>query len=195
MMTHREKFSKLLQVYATIQPFRAPDFTNKMVSDFWFCEFGHLTLEELKHGLDHWIRNESWFPSIADIRKSLGVHDEDPETQCRQVAANIQAAMRKFGWAREIEAKTWLGDLAWSVVNGVGGWQFLSDVTLVNHATVFAQIRELAKSYLITKRFPINDDKKLKLQSKAKEALSIASAAIRPLEKQSERITNPESNT
>jgi len=173
-MNERQKFDKLLQIYSTLQPFRAPDFTNHFVLDYWFGEFGSIPLNELKKGLDHWIRNETWFPSISDLRKALGAHDEDPETESRQIVAKVQTAMRKFGYMREKEAREWLGELSWSVVNGVGGWQFISDLTTSNHATVTAQMRELAKSLLTTKKYPQNDSNKFLLQEKAKQAIEIA---------------------
>ena len=191
-MDDRQKFDKLLQIYATIQPYRAPDFSNKTVLEYWYREFSQTPLDQMKEALDYWMRNESHFPSIADIRKSFGMHKPDPDVQSRQIAATIIAALAKFGWNREKEAKEALGPFIWQVVVGSGGWQTLTDMTYANQATITAQMRELAKSLIISQRFPSNEDNQPLLQDGARKALQIAQSSARSLDYK--RIANSNLN-
>lgn len=181
-MTHREMFAALLQAASMIQPYRAPDFANDIVCTYWFKEFGSIDFAIFRAAMDRCMQTLSFFPSIVDVRKELGVHDKDPDLEARQIVAAIISAIRNYGWNRELEAKRNLDVVAWKVVMGVGGWALLCDMTTDNAGSISAQMRELARSFLIANRFPNNDQNKAALQSAARQAIDIVTHATRDLD-------------
>lgn len=185
-------FGLLMKVYASIQPARAPDFTNRLVVEYWFNHFGALPVEKLKNSLDTWICNESFFPCISELRKTLGLNDLDPDLEARQVVANVLDAIRKFGYQREKEAKTLLGPLTWSVILGSGGWQNLCEMTYQNQTVICAQMRELARSMLTSRRYPVNEQNRQALHTGAKASINIAESSCRSIDQKTsqKRIGN-----
>jgi len=194
-MTHRELFDKLMQAFSSVQPHRAPDFSREFVCAYWYSEFSGLSIDVLKISMDKWIQNNGWFPSIAELRRMLGVHEEDPELAARQVVANIMAAIGKFGWMKEIAAKEALSPLSWQVVIGSGGWGTLCDMTCQTQSTMMAQMRELARSLISTSRYPVNEVNRASLQPLAQSALDLVKSSTRCVkEGRSKRIPNPKIN-
>ena len=185
-------FGLLMKVYSSIQPVRAPDFTKGLVVEYWFNEFGSIPLDKLRAAIDIWIRNEPFFPCIAELRKTLGLNDLDPDLEARQVVANIIDAIRKFGYQREKEAREFLGPLTWSVILGSGGYQNLCEMTYQNQTVICAQMRELARSMLTSRRFPINEQNRQALQQGSKAAINIAESSCRTIDQKTaqKRIGN-----
>jgi hypothetical protein len=196
MMTDRQKFDRLLQVYATIQPYRAPDFSNGLVTEFWFREFGMVPVEQMRNCLDYWIRNETHFPSVSDIRKTLGVHEADPEVEARQISGRVIQAISKYGWCNATQAQEFVGELGWHVVACFGGWMTLCETTTANMNQLSAQMREFAKSAIISKRFPQNENYKTLLPEGTKKAIELAFGNSATIDKAKEhkRIGNSENN-
>lgn len=93
-------------------------------------------------------KNKTW-PRPSDIRAlinpSLSV-----ETQANQIARMIPEAISKFGWPNPDEAKAYIGEIGWQIVQSKGGW-----VDVCNYhgnewdvGTFHAQARDTAKSII-----------------------------------------------
>lgn len=74
----------------------------------------------------------------------------DPESAAREIAARITTAIRKFGYDRGIEAREFIGEVGWQVVQRQAGWSYLCgvDAPVVDPAIRQAQLRDLALSIL-----------------------------------------------
>lgn len=85
------------------------------------------------------------FPLPAQIRERIEP-PENPEGLAIEASNRIVEAISRFGYWRESEAKEFIGELGWLVVQRQGGWQAICENTLVTTLpTQKAQWRELAK--------------------------------------------------
>ena len=90
--------------------------------------------------------NQRRMPLPAEIRaRASGEVSSDQEAV---LASNrIVEAMHKFGYPNPTEARRFMGELAWSVVESEGGWESLCERTTADHLPALkAQWRELAKA-------------------------------------------------
>ncbi len=89
------------------------------------------------------------FPLPAQIR-GVVAPELDPDSIAREVAARITAAIPKYGYANSIDARAYIGEIGWSIVERQGGWPYICERHGVSiDPTAFqAQTRELAKSDL-----------------------------------------------
>lgn len=88
-------------------------------------------------------------PSPLELAATIGIREPDaikPRDEALDRASRIIQAIPKFGYARAIEAKTYLGDELWSAVEKNGGWEYLCNTELDNLSTVKAQLRDLIES-------------------------------------------------
>ena len=105
-----------------------------------------VTVEELKRAGELILVDETLrrFPLPAQI---LAVcHPAlSPEEESKEVAGRIIAAVPKYGYSNQEEAKAYIGDLGWEVVKMQGGWAEMCR-NMRNHMipTLQAQYRELA---------------------------------------------------
>lgn len=72
----------------------------------------------------------------------------DPKDQAREISSRIQHAISKFGWPNPDQAKYYIGDIGWKVVDRYGGWMRVCEMVGVDvDASIFlAQTRDLAES-------------------------------------------------
>lgn len=72
----------------------------------------------------------------------------DAEAQAREVAARIQGAVVKFGWPNPTEARAYIGESGWRIVETRGGWSHLCQNlgTTIDPTAFEAQVREQAKA-------------------------------------------------
>lgn len=57
---------------------------------------------------------------IVNPEKHIG-----PRKIASEIAGRVTAAVPKFGWANPTEAREYVGELGWSVVEDRGGWAYL----------------------------------------------------------------------
>lgn len=107
-----------------------------------------LSLEELRTGAYKLMNDPSLtrFPMPGKIieaaRPSISTDDE-----AKEAAGRIVAAISKFGYPNRLEAKKYIGELGWRVVEMQGGWGHLCESTRDQQIpSLQAQFRELAKS-------------------------------------------------
>jgi hypothetical protein len=88
------------------------------------------------------------FPSIQEIR-SIIVPEKKPDHEAVEAAARIIQAVSKFGWCNGFQARQFIGELGWRLVERFGGWtQLCESMTRDNVAALQAQFRNLAKAQI-----------------------------------------------
>lgn len=115
------------------------------------CDFIPATLDEYLKALRRYTEDSKNrnFPNPSQLRPYLRP-ELSIEAKANEAAYRIRSAITKFGWAQPIEAKEYMGDLGWTIVERSGGWQHLCQ----NHGVdidplIFhAQARESAKAII-----------------------------------------------
>lgn len=101
-------------------------------------------------GYDAYRRNpkNKHFPLPAQIRELVSP-EETPEEKAKEIAARIEGAIVKFGYPNRLEAKEYIGEPGWEIVERYGGWSHLcqNHGLSINPASFHAQVRD----QLITK--------------------------------------------
>ena len=144
-MIQIEKFVKILQYYAKINPYRCPSFNSPAVVNFWHQEFGTLTVDQMKNAMDSLMRKLDHFPSISDLNNELGNGGTTLEEDSREAAARIIAAVSRYGYNNPKEAEEYIGELGWHVVKLSGGWvNVCESLTNSNTPQLSSQYRSLA---------------------------------------------------
>ena len=93
-------------------------FLNKMIEEIQDLD-SHSILKALRvFRCDN--KNKTW-PRPADIRSLLNP-TLSIETKAEQVANSIPLAIKKYGWASPSEARKYMGEVAWRIVETHGGW-------------------------------------------------------------------------
>lgn len=114
-----------------------------------FKYFGGEGVEIILGAIDRYIadaKNKIFF-SPATLRPYL--HPElSPEAKANEVASRIRSAIGKFGWCNPREARDYIGELGWMIVQRSGGWQHLCENhgLDINPLTFHAQARDQAKA-------------------------------------------------
>lgn len=89
-------------------------------------------------------RSRDSFPSIRDIREIIQP-DADPESEALEAVGRIVHAISRVGPYRTKEAREYIGELGWAVVQRDGGWEQVCNVlTDENIGTMKAQWRQMA---------------------------------------------------
>jgi len=106
-----------------------------------------LTIEELRRAFETYRSGKSaaFFPLPA-VLKNIVRPPFDEDAEANEVVAKILACMKP--WKSANEARESMGELAWSVVQGVGGWSYLGSQPPPDS---FAQrdMREMAKAKIV----------------------------------------------
>lgn len=106
-----------------------------------------LTIEELRRAFEVYRGGKSaaFFPLPA-VLKNIVRPPFDEDAEANEVVAKILACMKP--WKSANEARESMGELAWSVVQGVGGWSYLGSQPPPDS---FAQrdMREMAKAKIV----------------------------------------------
>lgn len=139
--------SALLAVFAGYYRANFSDEVLKMYAQ----DLGDLDFEKVKEALGAYRRNPKnrQMPLPAQIRETLSPQ-VDPESAAREIAAKIHSAIPKFGYTRSAEARAFIGEVGWGIVQDQGGWQYLCEHhgLDIQPGMFQAQVRDLAKSRL-----------------------------------------------
>lgn len=90
-----------------------------------------------------------FFPKLAEILIRINP-PIDISGEADEMAGEIIGCIPRFGHWRWDEAREHLGIVAWEVVQRIGGWKQLCEITLDQVPTTRAQLRRIAES--ITRR-------------------------------------------
>lgn len=90
----------------------------------------------------------------ADLIEIIDPQPTD-DSLSREIAAKISSAVTKFGWCNSEEAKNYIGEIGWRVIEKRGGWAHICQNLRTDEIASFdAQNRELAKSAIIAHNNP-----------------------------------------
>lgn len=120
-----------------------------------------VTFEEMKWSFEQWRRGPKGFSMPMPLQLvSLIKPENDPIAEANEVTALIFKAINKFGYNQSQGAREFMGELAWSCVEGFGGWYNLcTNENLGGEATVRAQLRDMAKSKMVRSQQGRSDEK------------------------------------
>lgn len=109
-----------------------------------------LEFDAVSFAYDKWRKDpkHAKAPLPAQIRSMLNatVTDED---KARDAASRIVSAMSRFGYMRPEDAKEYVGELGWAVVERQGGWSSLCERVMREELPTYqAQWRQLALSLI-----------------------------------------------
>lgn len=139
--------TQTLAMYAAYYRIRLDDEVVRMYAE----DLADLEFQTVRDALSKYRANPKnrTMPLPAMIREQLDP-EVDPESAAREIAARIQAAIPKFGWPNGPDARKFIGEVGWGIVERQGGWAYICEhhgVTL--DPMVFqAQVREQAKAAL-----------------------------------------------
>lgn len=149
MLTVNEK-NQLTKIYAdTCKSFDKildPDVLRMIIEDLSDLDFAQII-----NALHLYRRNEKsiYWPKANQIR-ALVNPTQSVDTLANEAASRIRAAVPMFGWPNPIEARAYIGELGWGIVERNGGWQYLCENLGVDlsQLTFHAQARDLAKAMI-----------------------------------------------
>ena len=104
--------------------------------------------------LQELIKTESRMPTVADIRRIAKPEESiTVEHDAIEASNRIVQAMGKYGWINPEQAKEFIGELGWAVVQREGGWRNVCEHTKTEDLPITkAQWRNLAKAIAIRAR-------------------------------------------
>lgn len=96
-------------------------------------------------------------PMPVDVRSLINVRLA-PDAHANAIAASIFAAIGLYGRPHQSKAEQYLGELAWQVVERMGGWTVLCETAEPKRRDAFhAQVRDVALMVLQTQQFETMD--------------------------------------
>lgn len=130
------------------------DLTKEQISlqiDVMVEHFGRDGLEKILNAIDSYVfdsKNKTFF-SPATLRPYLNP-ELSVDAKANEVANRIRSAIGKYGWPNPNEARAYIGELGWKVVDRAGGWSYICENhgLDLNPLTFFAQSRDSAKALL-----------------------------------------------
>lgn len=103
-----------------------------------------LPFDLVMHILQNWTSTGTQFPMPFLIRDKICPENSERDIGI-EVAARIIQAISKFGNPNLLQAREFMGELGWKVVQRQGGWLTLcSELTEENKGITQAQLRDLA---------------------------------------------------
>ncbi len=130
------------------------------VLEMYVEDLAGLSAETISNAMSMYRRDpkNTRMPLPAQIR-SVCEPTVDDDSLAREAASRIVAAIRKFGWPSPNEAKEYIGELGWKVVERNGGWPPLCENLMEDQIGIFtAQARDLAKAQIQFSRAGLIDE-------------------------------------
>lgn len=114
------------------------------------------SFEQIMHAITTYSQNQKnrFMFLAADLVSIIDPQPSD-DSLAREISAKISAAVTKFGYPNPTEARTYIGEIGWLVVEKRGGWSHICQNLRTDEVASFdAQNRELAKSAIIAHNNP-----------------------------------------
>lgn len=120
-----------------------------MLLQFYVEELSDIPEERLIPALRTIMRGAKRWPTVDEIRQVAGESARDPNGVAREIADKIVEGIRKYGYmagpSRLPALQAFLGELAWALVQKLGGWNMLCETVRDDQLpTLKAQWRESA---------------------------------------------------
>lgn len=117
-----------------------PGVLTMMVEDLSDLDFDAVSDAYLKYRRSP--KNKT-FPLPAQIRELVEPVADD-ESEARDAVEKIKLAISKFGYPHGTLAKDFIGEIGWSIVNGLGGWLSVCESDFTYNPAMIAQARTRA---------------------------------------------------
>lgn len=146
-MTAQElnQLAGLWAMYAGYYRMKLDDQVLRMYAD----DLADFDFAEVRAALDVYRKNPKnrQLPMPSQIREIIKP-EVDPDSAAREVAARITAAIPKFGWCNSQEARAYIGETGWDVVERQGGWSHIcqNHGITIDPTSFQAQVRDIAKA-------------------------------------------------
>lgn len=88
-------------------------------------------------------------PFPSEIRENI-LKKASVDSIANESATRIRLAIKKYGWPDPENARNYIGEIGWSVVERCGGWEYVCENHGVdlNPLTFHAQARDIAKAII-----------------------------------------------
>jgi hypothetical protein len=134
-----------------------------------------MSIHELTHAIALYCDDATneFFPRPISKLVALIHSPIDDESVAKESAARIVAAIPKFGWCNREDAKAFIGEVGWAVVEKQGGWQYICEHygKEISMSTFQAQARDLAKSQIVLAKRGLADSPPALPQAKVMEMI------------------------
>ena len=133
---------EFLVISATLQTYY-PRFNllpNQEAMSLWFDGLKDLRADVLSAALKKWAMTEKWPPSIAELREKCGEIVNGDRPDWRTGWAEVQKAIRLYGYMQPQKALESMGAVTREAVNRIG-WQAICESE--NPETIRAQFRQV----------------------------------------------------
>jgi hypothetical protein len=141
------RLAQSFALYAAYYRVKLDDEVLKMYAE----DLSDLELMEVQEAMRLYRKNPKnrHMPLPAQIREMLEPQLDD-DALARDAASRIVAAVSKFGWCNSSDAKAYIGELGWRVVDRHGGWLYVCENLgrSLDVGMFQAQARELAKTQI-----------------------------------------------
>lgn len=108
----------------------------------------NIALYDLKKAFEaHRQSKKANFMPLPAVLKNFISPPIDETAEANAIVEKIMECISGFGWTNPEGAEKQMGEMAWSVVNGFGGWRNLCYETI--SSATRAQLRDLAKSKIV----------------------------------------------
>jgi len=102
-------------------------------------------------------RDRDPFPSVKSIAEII-VPSINDDFEAIESAARIVQSVSKYGYSAGNEARRFMGELGWRIVERFGGWRTVCEtMNSENIGTLQAQFRQLAKSQIHRAKIGMGD--------------------------------------
>jgi hypothetical protein len=118
------------------------------LAELYLSALQRIEPEAVSSVLDRMIMSRSGregFPTIGDIVEQAKPKTE-PQDDAIEAASLIWGSIAKFGRTNPKEAKAHMGDLAWEIVQRLGGWSSVCTTEASQRASFIAQARQLGEA-------------------------------------------------
>ena len=137
----RDELKTIIAVISRAYPklFVTPD---KEMVDLWFMLLEDIAYSEAQTAVVAWIREEKYPPAISDICGKIFDYKNNSRISGDEAFQLVRQAVRRHGYCSPGEARDFLGEEIWSVVERYG-WDYFCTYDTDNVTTVQAQFARL----------------------------------------------------
>lgn len=90
------------------------------------------------------LESSKWFPAISDICSIIKPVKTETDNSV-EMAGEIINAVKMYGYTNECEAKKYLGESVWYVVERFGGWKTICSTPENELSIIRAQLRDISR--------------------------------------------------
>jgi len=88
--------------------------------------FNDLNFDDVYRELNSWLLNGNHFPLPAHIRQKILPVKNESDDISESVNRSL-TTVTKFGYCNSDQAKNYIGELGWQIIEGMGGWVHLCE--------------------------------------------------------------------